>query len=747
MKQLSHPLTTIVSDFVNCFTYYSTVYPNLNGCTSLLVKTDSYYQFVSSSESSDVTACSYSYALPWVSVAVDYGSSSSSESTKTHIIAIMRIERYYNSIKDEASELIADAATLLSNQDYVGFFKVCGPTYVRSIRRAQEVTAILESETSSEESARSYAVDVQYSSSYGYNYGGSNNFKTENNSLHIKIFGYGLGLAEEGSEALVASSLEEFNGVMKFAWSTMVSGPNAGQMGMVYGIEVVSWMENIQFQLNSGADAESIEVPIIRSMIPKAHLRADPNDTTFDNNNRDLSKCKNPGLEIDQYGYCCEIGQLYDPESGLFDGENAESRICKPRRQLDQFMIKENMAGNGEFVARLDRALRNKTNRLMALEKCVSAINAMPTRNDYSILKAKVQIGDGNSTMVNNVTVYEMRKAMDPYGDYGTIKSTAKELDEFIDMFYQPCMAAIYGSNVGNSPNTDVKYFMAYPWHSHQECSHLSCFANGMRWDRDAADGGCVPGVLAGVSAAAYGAESGNCKKETNPVTGDLECKHANTGLSDDQVKTTNCLGGISSVGRIDTFLDNYCLPELTGDELDAEAISALRTASEIHCTTTTTTERSVNVALRKRTKQRSTYPRGDSRKAVDGKTDGKWYRMGVTHTRRGTSSNPAWWYVELGQYEDIQRIVIFNREDCCWDRLSGFTLKIFKDSVVVCTYTHTDPIVRRESVEIVIANVAECSGDVIEGDKVQIEVADFLQLAQVEVYNRFYTTTTEPAL
>ena len=119
--------------------------------------------------------------------------------------------------------------------------------------------------------------------------------------------------------------------------------------------------------------------------------------------------------------------------------------------------------------------------------------------------KAKVQVGDGNSTMVNNVTVFEMRTAMDPYGDYGTIKSTAKELDEFIDMIYQPCMSAIYGSNVGNSPSTDVKYLMAYPWHSHQECSHLSCFASGMRWNRDAADGGCVPGVLAGVNAAAYG--------------------------------------------------------------------------------------------------------------------------------------------------------------------------------------------------------------------------------------------------
>ena len=237
---------------------------------------------------------------------------------------------------------------------------------------------------------------------------------------------------------------------------------------------------------------------------------------------------------------------------------------------------------------------------------------------------------------------------------------------------------------------------------------------------------------------------------ETNPVTGDLVCKHDNTDLSENQDRTTTCLGGASSVDRIDTFLDNYCLPELTGDELSVEAMSALRTASVLHCTTTTTTERSLNVALRKKTRQRSTWGAGKARRAVDGNTDGKCHRGEMSLTRDGSSSRPNWWWVELGQVEDIQRIVIFNRHDAVWGRLSGFTLKISKDGEVVCTYTHTDPMVRRRSVELVIADAdfgssAECSGEVIEGDKVQIE-NPLVQLAEVEVYNRFYTTTTEPS-
>ena len=57
------------------------------------------------------------------------------------VVATMRINRYYTSIREELSPLTADAKTILDNKDYVGFFKSCGANYVRSIRRAQEITA------------------------------------------------------------------------------------------------------------------------------------------------------------------------------------------------------------------------------------------------------------------------------------------------------------------------------------------------------------------------------------------------------------------------------------------------------------------------------------------------------------------------------------------------------------------------------------------------------------------------------
>ena len=58
------------------------------------------------------------------------------------VVSTMRIDRYYSSVKEEISPLSTSTLKLLDNEDYIGFFKSCGPAYVRSIRRSQEITAI-----------------------------------------------------------------------------------------------------------------------------------------------------------------------------------------------------------------------------------------------------------------------------------------------------------------------------------------------------------------------------------------------------------------------------------------------------------------------------------------------------------------------------------------------------------------------------------------------------------------------------
>ena len=68
------------------------------------------------------------------------------ETRTQSIAASMRIDRYYSSVREEVSPLSDDALTLLDRQDYIGFFKACGPNYIRGIRRAQEVVAYFEFE-------------------------------------------------------------------------------------------------------------------------------------------------------------------------------------------------------------------------------------------------------------------------------------------------------------------------------------------------------------------------------------------------------------------------------------------------------------------------------------------------------------------------------------------------------------------------------------------------------------------------
>jgi hypothetical protein len=80
----------------------------------------------------------------------------------------------------------------------------------------------------------------------------------------------------------------------------------------------------------------------------------------------------------------------------------------------------------------------------------------------------------------------------------------------------------------------------------------------------------------------------------------------------------------------------------------------------------------STNLALGKTTSQSSlAAPEGESYKAVDGNTDGHFPNASVTHTS-GKLPN-AWWQVDLGASSVVNEIVIWNRTDCCTERLTDY--------------------------------------------------------------------------
>ena len=363
---------------------------------------DSFYDFTKTTnlEVESASKMSYSFGYTWFrgTVKQEKKSKTNTETKTRYINASMRIERYYSSVREEVSPLSNDAIQLINGQDYVGFFKACGPNYVRGIRRAQEVTAFFIFTSTNTERSTEYSRKVQVSSWWWKNSSGgsssasSTKFNSESKSMRIVIKGFGLGLSMDGSETFVAQTLEDYQRVMDFAFHTMTRIPESHQIGMVYGMEIVPWVENTAFQVASNLLDEAIEIPLVRSLIPRAFKKTDHTDFTFDNTSaatRALSKCKEPSFEMDKYGYCCESGSLYDTTNKEYSEDNPSSKVCRPLRMLDPVFIKDNLAANGEFVARLDRSIRYKLNQLSTLERCISAVRAIPERYDYYVLKSQ----------------------------------------------------------------------------------------------------------------------------------------------------------------------------------------------------------------------------------------------------------------------------------------------------------------------------------------------------------------------
>ena len=530
-------------------------------------------------------------------------SSSTKIDTKTRMItSTMIIERYYSSVKEEISPLSESSKQLLANQDYVGFFLACGPNYVRSIRRSQELLAVFKFKTASTETSKQFAsslrektyestrrkskkISIKFSWRRGIqiktrrtntfqekSYSGGNSksssqkFQAINNSLVIKIVGFGLGLNQEGSETLVANTVADHDRVMRFAFNAMTKHEDAFYIGQVYGIEVVPWVHNTAFQVAAKADSEPILKPIPRSMIPRAY-KAD-GSTTWDTNQRSDFVCKKADYEIDKFGYCCEIEQLLDPSTGEYTGVSADltTHVCRPLRMLDPFVIKDNMSNNGEFVARLDAAVRYRLVSLATLERCISHANGIPESYKYHVLKTQDSV-KYEGLIETQISLTHLKMAMDPKGDYALVRHMANELDEWIEMFFSPCYAALYGTHSGSSPGLEINYFMAYPWYDHEECRRLSCLTNNMRWDRHNG-GGCVPALAAGTVSGSYETgEDAYCAKSLDKYD-EEECKYPQSELKQYREDTvTDCWSGLPT-SSVDHLVNYFCMPQLSGEIL-----------------------------------------------------------------------------------------------------------------------------------------------------------------------------------
>ena len=96
---------------------------------------------------------------------------------------------------------------------------------------------------------------------------------------------------------------------------------------------------------------------------------------------------------------------------------------------------------------------------------------------------------------------------------------------------------------------------------------------------------------------------------------------------------------------------------------------------------TTTIARGAVNVAMGGTASQSTNYSgtAGLASWAIDGRVTGQWGENSTTHT---SGSMPDWWQLDLGStVSDIKSITLWNRTDCCSDRLTNFRVSLLDAS------------------------------------------------------------------
>ncbi|MCB9280778.1 MAG: discoidin domain-containing protein [Lewinellaceae bacterium] len=129
----------------------------------------------------------------------------------------------------------------------------------------------------------------------------------------------------------------------------------------------------------------------------------------------------------------------------------------------------------------------------------------------------------------------------------------------------------------------------------------------------------------------------------------------------------------------------------------------------------------------------------GEGTRATDGMTSGNFWDYSVTHSQG--ESNP-WLEIDLGKVRKIKRIKLWNRTDCCSDRLDNFTIKTATGSMQNTVLSTASPFGGRRNIPFTAfnnSNTFEISvPTAVEMRYIQIRIegnSPILSLAEVQVF------------
>lgn len=154
------------------------------------------------------------------------------------VVATMEVEKYYISADETKINMMEDAKNLLDRSLYVQFFQVCGPSFIRSISRTCEFAATFNFKSTGDvDEVRSYVQEAA-----GNNITKSSKANTTVTDLTINMMAYGIDIGL--SNSFMARDFDDYGTVVDAAFQSMMDP----DIGVVKSIEVVPWVNNIQFQ-------------------------------------------------------------------------------------------------------------------------------------------------------------------------------------------------------------------------------------------------------------------------------------------------------------------------------------------------------------------------------------------------------------------------------------------------------------------------------------------------------------------
>lgn len=154
------------------------------------------------------------------------------------------------------------------------------------------------------------------------------------------------------------------------------------------------------------------------------------------------------------------------------------------------------------------------------------------------------------------------------------------------------------------------------------------------------------------------------------------------------------------------------------------------------------------DIAIGKSASQSSNYDSGGhfAGAAIDGNTDGAYADGSITHTN---ADYRGWWMVDLGGDFNINSITLWNRTDCCGERLFDFYVSVLASGTVAPEGYDAATVWSQLNAGGVgtSATFTPTAGTAGRYVKVQYHNrGDYLQLAEVDVEGAAVVATPEPA-